>query len=56
MQAQDEDVAKDIIRKYTDKSFSYTDATSFAVMARTGISAAFACDAHFQQYGFKLLT
>jgi predicted nucleic acid-binding protein len=56
VQARDEEVAKDIIRKYTDKSFSYTDATSFAVMARIGISAAFACGPHFQQYGFKLLT
>ena len=56
VQARDEEVAKDIIRKYTDKSFSYTDATSFAVMARTGIRVAFGCDPHFQQYGFKLLT
>jgi predicted nucleic acid-binding protein len=56
VQARDEEVAKDIIRKYADKSFSYTDATSFAVMARTGISVAFGCDPHFQQYGFKLLT
>jgi len=56
VQARDEEVAKDIIRKYTDKSFSYTDATSFAVMARIGISVAFGCDPHFQQYGFKLLT
>jgi predicted nucleic acid-binding protein len=56
VQVQDENVAKDIIRKYTDKSFSYTDATSFAVMARTGIAEAFGCDPHFQQYGFKLLT
>jgi uncharacterized protein len=56
VQARDEDVAKDIVRKYTDKSFSYTDAASFAVMARMGISVAFACDLHFQQYGFKLLT
>jgi predicted nucleic acid-binding protein len=56
VQARDEEVAKDIIRKYTDKSFSYTDATSFAVMARIGISAAFGCGPHFQQYGFKLLT
>jgi predicted nucleic acid-binding protein len=56
VQARDEEIARDIIRKYTDKSFSYTDATSFAVMARSGISVAFGCDPHFQQYGFKLLT
>jgi predicted nucleic acid-binding protein len=56
VQARDEDVARDIIRKYADKSISYTDATSFAVMARIKISVAFGCDPHFQQYGFKLLT
>ena len=56
VQARDEEIAKDIIRKYTDKSFSYTDATSFAVMARAGISVAFGCDPHFQQYGFRPLT
>lgn len=52
----DEAVAKDIIRRYTDKEFSYTDATSFAVMERMGIAAAFGCDAHFKQYGFQLLS
>ena len=56
VQPRDEDVARDIMRKYTDKSFSYTDATSFAVMARTRINVAFGCDPHFPQYGFKLLT
>jgi uncharacterized protein len=56
VQARDEEFAKDIIRKYADKSFSYTDATSFTVMARIGISVAFGCDPHFKQYGFKLLT
>ena len=55
VQTRDEEVAKDIIRKFTDKSFSYTDATSFAVMERMGINAAFGCDPHFQQYGFELL-
>src|SRR5438128_2010554 len=44
VQTRDEEVAKEIIRKFTDKSFSYTDATSFAVMERRGISAAFGCD------------
>ncbi len=56
VQPQDEDAAREIIRKYTDKSFSYTDATSFAVMTRMGIGSAFGCDPHFQQYGFKRLT
>jgi predicted nucleic acid-binding protein len=56
VQTRDENVAREIICKYTDKSFSYTDATSFAVMARMDIGYAFGCDPHFQQYGFKLLT
>jgi predicted nucleic acid-binding protein len=52
----DEEKAKDIIRRYTDKTFSYTDATSFAVMERLGAREAFAFDPHFQQYGLKLST
>ena len=51
----DEEWAREIIRRYTDKTFSYTDATSFAVMERLAISEAFAFDPHFQQYGLKLL-
>jgi len=53
--ADDESVAREIIRKYTDKSFSYTDATSFAVMDRLGIRAAFAFDPHFRQYGLQII-
>ena len=52
---QDEDKARAIIRQYTDKTFSYTDATSFAVMERLGISNCFAFDPHFQQYGLTVL-
>lgn len=52
---RDEDKAKEIIRKYTDKTFSYTDATSFAVMERLAIRSAFGFDPHFRQYGMDLL-
>jgi predicted nucleic acid-binding protein len=52
---EDEARATTIIGQYTDKSFSYTDATSFAVMERLGIRRAFAFDPHFRQYGFQLL-
>lgn len=55
VQTRDEEMAKNIIHKFIDKSFSYTDATSFAVMARMEISVAFGCDPHFRQYGFELL-
>ncbi len=52
----DEARAREIIQKYIDKTFSYTDATSFAVMERLGIKEAFAFDPHFRQYGLKLLS
>jgi len=50
----DESRAEQIIRQYDDKTFSYTDATSFAVMERLRIRRAFAFDRHFKQYGFEL--
>jgi len=53
--ADDEATARDIIRKYTDKTFSYTDATSFAVMDRLGLRTAFAFDPHFRQYGLQVI-
>jgi len=53
---QDEGKAREIIQKYIDKTFSYTDATSFAAMERLGIKEALAFDPHFRQYGLKLLS
>lgn len=44
----DEEKTKQIIRRYTDKPFSYTDAVSFAVMERLGVKEAFAFDPHIQ--------
>ena len=52
----DEKKAREIIERYEDKTFSYTDATSFALMERLEIKDAFAFDAHFRQYGLRLLT
>ena len=51
----DERKAREIIQRYEDKTFSYTDATSFALMERLGLKDAFAFDIHFRQYGLKLL-
>ncbi len=51
----DEDRALDIIATHDDKGYSYTDATSFAVMERMRIRRAFAFDRHFEQYGFELI-
>ncbi|MBE3586841.1 type II toxin-antitoxin system VapC family toxin [Desulfofundulus thermocisternus] len=50
---EDEQTAREIIKKYRDKDFSFTDATSFAVMYRYGINLAFTFDRHFKQYGFQ---
>ena len=51
----DEDRAVAIIEGYRDKAFSYTDATSFAVMRRLGIETAFSFDRHFAQFGVTTL-
>ena len=52
--ADDEARARDVLRRYDDKSFSYVDATSFSVMERLGIKQAFTFDPHFAQYGLEL--
>jgi predicted nucleic acid-binding protein len=43
----DEERAEQILRQYDDKRFSYTDATSFAVMERLSIAAAYTFDRNF---------
>ena len=48
-----ENVAWNIFKKYSDKDFSFTDCTSFALMEQEAISTAFTFDKHFQQYGFQ---
>ena len=54
--SRDERRAREIIRQYDDKDFPLTDAASFAVMERLGITQAFTFDRHFVQYGFTVLT
>ena len=44
-----EDAAFAIFKRYTDKSFSFTDCTSFAVMRSLKLKTAFAFDKHFGQ-------
>lgn len=51
----DELRAIEIIRTHDDKDYSFTDATSFAVMERFGITTAFTFDRHFVQHGFTVL-
>ena len=47
--------AEDILAHYQDKTFSLTDALSFAVMERLGIQAAFSLDRHFAQFGWEMV-
>ncbi len=52
---EDEEKAKEIIKTYTDKDFSYTDATSFTMMERLSLTTVWAVDKDFVQYGkFKV--
>jgi len=48
--------ARTLLRKYADKDFSLTDATSFLVMDRLSIVEAFTFDSAFAQYGTKVLS
>ena len=48
---EDEMVAWEIFTRHPDKGYSYTDCTSFALMQRLRLDAAFAYDAHFEQFG-----
>ena len=50
-----EEKAWEIFSKYTDKDFSFTDCTSFAIMQEHGITNAFTFDKHFAQFGFEIL-
>jgi predicted nucleic acid-binding protein len=47
--------AGEILRRYRDQDFSYTDAVSFAVMKRQGIARAFCFDKHFLAAGFIVI-
>lgn len=51
---EDEASALEIVRVHTDKTYSYVDAVSFAVMERLRIPKAASFDRHFTQYGFEL--
>lgn len=54
--AEDEQNALKILKRFSDKAFSYTDATSFSIMERLKLKTAFTFDQHFIQYGkFEVL-
>jgi predicted nucleic acid-binding protein len=48
-------LAREIIARYQDKDFSYTDATSFVVMRQYDIPVAFTFDRHFDQFGLGVV-
>ena len=50
-----EEKAWKIFKKYSDKEFSFTDCSSFAVMQGLNLKEAFTNDHHFEQMGFKIL-
>ncbi len=50
-----EEAAQEILQKYDDQDFSYTDAVSFSIMKQYKISDAFSFDRHFSIAGFTIL-
>jgi predicted nucleic acid-binding protein len=48
------DEAWTMFRRYTDKTFSFTDCTSFVVMQQHELIDAFTFDHHFEQMGFRM--
>jgi len=48
---QEEERAKAILARHTDKDWSLCDAISFAVLESRGARTAFTFDHHFRQYG-----
>ena len=46
---------EELLRRYSDQDFSFTDALSFVVMQQRGIAEAFAYDHHFLTAGFLLV-
>ena len=47
----DERKAWELLKRYADKRFSFTDCTSFVLMRRLGLQTAFAFDQDFRQFG-----
>ena len=48
-----ENDAAEILKKYANQDFSYTDAVSFAIMKKQKIKKAFCFDKHFRTAGFE---
>ena len=50
---EDEELAWDYFKQADDKTFSFTDCTSFILMKRLHITTALSLDSHFDQAGFS---
>ena len=48
-------IARDIFFRYRDKSYSFTDCTSFVVMRELKLKDALTTDRHFRQMGFNIV-
>lgn len=53
---RDEQRARNILNLYPGHGYTLTDATSFSVMERLGISVSFTFDHHFAMQGYAVLT
>jgi predicted nucleic acid-binding protein len=51
VQLEEEERAREILARYTDKDWTLCDAISFAVIETRSVRQAFTFDRHFQQYG-----
>ncbi len=49
---EDEERAWEFLRKMDDKTYSFTDCTSFMLMKRLRLNIALSLDSHFEQAGF----
>ena len=52
---EDETAALRLFRKFADRSVSFTDCVSFALMRKFGIDTAFTFDRHFLRAGFGVI-
>jgi predicted nucleic acid-binding protein len=50
-----EEEAWQMFRRYADKTFSFTDCTSFVVMRHRRVQESFTNDHHFEQVGYQRL-
>ena len=50
-----EETSWEFFKEHHDKTYSFTDCTSFVVMRSLGMKLAFTYDSHFEQAGFQII-